>query len=158
MNATETSDRITNRVPQAIRPKLQEAAELTGSTLNQFMVQASLEKAERIIDGERTIQFSKNDAAMIINLLDSPSTPIPALMKAFERFRQREIENGNHPTHRDRVEAHDCGWRVIVNQHVGFRQEFTLVLPSSCAQKKFSSLSPQSNAFTSWIVASANSC
>jgi uncharacterized protein (DUF1778 family) len=95
MNATETSDRITNRVPQPIALKLQEAAELTGSTLNQFMVQAALEKAERIIDRERTIHFSKNDAAMIINMLDNLSKPNEALMRAFERFRQREIENGN---------------------------------------------------------------
>lgn len=95
MNAPESSDRITNRIPQAITLKIQEAAELTGSTVNQFMVQASLEKAEKIIDREKFIQFSENDAAMIINLLDNPSKPNAALMRAFERFEQREIENGN---------------------------------------------------------------
>lgn len=95
MNAPESSDRITNRIPQAITLKIQEAAELTGSTMNQFMVQASLEKAEKIIDREKFIQLSENDAAMIINLLDNPSKPNAALMRAFERFQQREIENGN---------------------------------------------------------------
>lgn len=94
MNARENSDRITNRVPQTIALKLQEAAELTGATLNQFMVQAALEKAEKIIEKEKTIHFSKNDAAMIINLLDNPSKPNAALLKAFERFKQREIDNG----------------------------------------------------------------
>jgi uncharacterized protein (DUF1778 family) len=95
MNATENRDRITNRVPQPIALKLQEAADLTGATLNQFMVQAALEKAERIIDREKTIYFSKNDAAMLINLLDNPSKPNRVLLEAFERFKQREIENGN---------------------------------------------------------------
>ncbi|WP_215404766.1 DUF1778 domain-containing protein [Janthinobacterium sp. JC611] len=95
MSTTETSDRITNRIPQTITLKLQEAAALTGATLNQFMVQASLEKAERIIDREKTIHFSKNDAAMIISLLDNPSPPNAALMRAFEKFKQREIDNGN---------------------------------------------------------------
>jgi uncharacterized protein (DUF1778 family) len=95
MNATENRDRITNRVPQPIALKLQEAADLTGATLNQFMVQAALEKAEKIIDREKTIYFSKNDAAMLINLLDNPSKPNAALLRAFERFKQREIENGN---------------------------------------------------------------
>jgi|SRR5450830_561833 len=94
MNVRENSDRITNRVPQTIALKLQEAAELTGATLNQFMVQAALEKAEKIIEKEKTIHFSKNDAAMIINLLDNPSKPNAALVKAFERFKQREIDNG----------------------------------------------------------------
>lgn len=95
MNAPENSGRITNRVPQAIALKLQEAAELTGATLNQFMVQASLEKAEKIIDREKTIHFSKNDAALIMNLLDNPTQPNAALVRAFERFKQREIDNGN---------------------------------------------------------------
>lgn len=96
MNATEKLEqRITNRVPKPIALKLQEAAELTGATMNQFMIQASLEKAERIIDREKTIQFSKNDAAMLINMLDNPSKPNAALVRAFERFKLREIENGN---------------------------------------------------------------
>lgn len=95
MNATENRGRFTNRVPQPIALKLQEAADLTGATLNQFMVQASLEKAEKIIDREKTIHFSKNDAAMLINLLDTPSKPNTALLRAFERFKQREVENGN---------------------------------------------------------------
>lgn len=102
MNATENSNRITNRVPQPIALKLQEAADLTGATLNQFMVQAALEKAQRIIDREKTIYYSINDAAMLINLLDNPSKPNAALTRAFERFKQREIENGNqnHPAGR----------------------------------------------------------
>lgn len=95
MTATESSDRITNRVSKSIALKLQEAADLSGATLNQFMVQASLEKAEKILDREKTIYFSKNDAAMIINLLDNPPAPNAALLRAFERFKQREIENGN---------------------------------------------------------------
>jgi uncharacterized protein (DUF1778 family) len=92
---TENCDRITNRVPQTIAIKLQEAAELTGSTLNQFMVQAALEKAERVIKQERVIYFSLNDAAMIVHLLDNPSKPNAALTRAFERFKDREIGNGN---------------------------------------------------------------
>jgi uncharacterized protein (DUF1778 family) len=95
MITTENSDRITNRVPQPIAKKLQEAAELTGATLNQFMVQAALEKAEKVLEREKIIHFSLNDAAMIINLLDNPSKPNAALARAFERFKQREIENGN---------------------------------------------------------------
>lgn len=95
MDATETRDRITNRVPQAIALKLQEAADLTGATLNQFMVQAALEKAQKIIDRERIIYYSTSDAAMMLNLLDHPSLPNAALTRAFERFKQRELENGN---------------------------------------------------------------
>lgn len=99
MTVAENRERITNRIPQPIALKLQEAADLTGATLSQFMIQAALEKAEKIIERETSIRFSKNDAAMLINLLDNPAKPNAALQKAFERFKQREIENGNtrHP-------------------------------------------------------------
>ncbi|MEO7497431.1 MAG: DUF1778 domain-containing protein, partial [Massilia sp.] len=50
MSTTKERDRITARVSQPIARKLQEAADLSGATLNQFLIQAALEKAEKIID------------------------------------------------------------------------------------------------------------
>ncbi|MDQ2820138.1 MAG: DUF1778 domain-containing protein [Pseudomonadota bacterium] len=43
----------------------------------------------------KAIDFSMKDAAMIIHLLDNPSQPNAALLRAFDRFKQRELENGN---------------------------------------------------------------
>lgn len=94
MNATEERDRITTRVSHPIAMKLQEAADLSGATLNQFLIQAALEKAEKIIAREKTLHISENDAAMLINLLDNPSKPNAALVKAFERYKIRE-NNGD---------------------------------------------------------------
>lgn len=85
MNATENRDRITARVTQPIATKLQVAADLTGATLNQFLVQAAIEKADRIIEHERTIYFSREDAALFIKMLDNPSQPNDALLMAFAR-------------------------------------------------------------------------
>lgn len=93
MNATEERGRVTARVPSPIAEKLQEAADFTGATVNQFLVQAALEKAERVIERERTIRYSREDAAMLINLLDAPAQPNAALSQAFERFRNK-VENG----------------------------------------------------------------
>lgn len=90
MNVTEERNRITARVSQPIAMKLQEAADLSGATLNQFLIQSALEKAEKILDREKAIYFSENDAAMLINMLDNPSKPNTALLKAFERYKIRE--------------------------------------------------------------------
>ena len=89
MEATQERDRITARVSRSIALKLQEAADLSGATLNQFLIQSALEKAEKIIDHEKTIHFSQTDAALFINMLDNPSKPNAALMRAFERFKVR---------------------------------------------------------------------
>jgi uncharacterized protein (DUF1778 family) len=90
---TEERGRITARVSQSIVERLQEAAEFTGATLNQFLIQAALEKADKIIEKEKTIHLSLDAVAMLINMLENPSKPNAALTMAFERYRNRE-ENG----------------------------------------------------------------
>lgn len=89
MTATENRDRITARVSQSIATKLQVAADLTGATLNQFLVQAAIEKADRIIENERTILFAREDAALFIKMLDEPGRPNEALTKAFARRKNK---------------------------------------------------------------------
>jgi uncharacterized protein (DUF1778 family) len=83
--STEERGRITARVSTLVAEKLQEAADLSGATLNQ----AALEKADRIIDRERTLQFSAEDAAMFIAMLDSPRPPNEAMKRAHERYKNK---------------------------------------------------------------------
>ena len=90
-SATEARDRITARVSQPIATKLQAAADLMGATLNQFLVQAAIEKADKIIDHDRAIHFSHEDAALFIKLLDQPPKPNAALKRAFA---QRKAKQG----------------------------------------------------------------
>ncbi|WP_256079692.1 DUF1778 domain-containing protein [Massilia sp. YIM B04103] len=91
---TEERDRITARLPKVLVEKLQEAADLTGATLNQFLVQAAVEKADKIIDRERAIRFTAEDAAMFIHMLDNPRPPNEAVTRAFERL--RKVEDGSN--------------------------------------------------------------
>jgi uncharacterized protein (DUF1778 family) len=93
-NATEERGCITALVSTPIVEKLQEAADLTGATLNQFLVQAALEKAEDVIAREHTIRYSREDAAMLLSMLDKPSGPNEALTKAFELYKEK-VENGS---------------------------------------------------------------
>lgn len=92
MAVTKARGRITARPEQAIVAKLQQAADLTGATLNQFLVQAALEKADRIIEREHTIRLGLADAQMLINLLANPA-PNPALARALQRY-QEKVNNG----------------------------------------------------------------
>lgn len=86
MSATQEKGRITARVSSAVAETLNEAADLVGSTLNSFVVQAALKEAQRVIDREKAIYVSRNDAAMLLDLLDNPPAPNAALTRAFERF------------------------------------------------------------------------
>ena len=90
---TEERGRITARISGPLVERLQEAADLSGATLNQFLVQAALKEADRIIEQERLIRFTPDDAAMFIAMLDNPRPPNAALTKAYERYKNK-VKNG----------------------------------------------------------------
>lgn len=84
--ATSSLDRgrITARVPLHVQETLETAALLVGSTVNQFVVQAALSAAERIIEQERVIRLSADDARYFLDALDNPLPPNNQLMSALQ--------------------------------------------------------------------------
>jgi uncharacterized protein (DUF1778 family) len=84
--------RITARVPQNVQDTLQRAAELLGATLNQFVVQAALTEARRVIERDRVIHLSSNDAAFLMKLLERPPAPNARLRKAFQTYKKRTLD------------------------------------------------------------------
>lgn len=91
---TEERGRITARAPQPVVDELEEAAALVGITVNQFIVQASTEKARTIIDAFTRVNLSRRDATFIANLLDDPPAPNEALQRAARRYEQ-EVERAD---------------------------------------------------------------
>jgi uncharacterized protein (DUF1778 family) len=97
---SQTNDargRITARVPQGVQETLERAAELQGATLNQFVVQAALSEARRIIERDRVVHLSGTDAAFLLNLLEKPPAPNSRLRKAFQKYRKGTL-NARHST------------------------------------------------------------
>ena len=52
MALEKQNQRVSARVPQQVYEILAQAAEATGATLNQFLVQSAYEKAQKIIEDE----------------------------------------------------------------------------------------------------------
>ena len=69
------------------------AADLSGATLNQFLIQAAVKEADRIIDRELTVQITAEDAALFIRMLDNPRPPNEAMKRAYERYKTK-VRNG----------------------------------------------------------------
>lgn len=82
----ESRGRITARAPQPVVDELEEAAALLGVSVNQFLVQAAVEKARTVLDTYSRIELSRRDAAFIANLLDNPPAPNEALQEAVRRY------------------------------------------------------------------------
>ncbi|MEK6673360.1 MAG: DUF1778 domain-containing protein [Nitrospirota bacterium] len=85
MALTKTEERIPARMPYDVYERIAEAAKTVGATLNQFIVQSALEKANDIIARERTIHLSTQAAKTVFDLLENPPQPTMQLKKAFQQ-------------------------------------------------------------------------
>jgi uncharacterized protein (DUF1778 family) len=91
-DATSVSrGRIAARVPIGVQELVQQAADMVGSTFNQFVTQAVLEAAEKVIERERIIRLSGENAKWFFDLLDNPPPPSLALRDAFKRYNARKV-------------------------------------------------------------------
>jgi uncharacterized protein (DUF1778 family) len=92
-NTDETTVRITARVPASIQETLQKAAQLSGATLNQFMIQAALKEAKKVIEDERVISLSENDADTVFSLIENPPLANEKLKAALKKHKEFFSEN-----------------------------------------------------------------
>lgn len=83
----EPRTRITARVSDSIRTTLEQAAELSGATVNQFVVQTAYLEAQRLIERETLIRLSQKDAQKILSLLDAPPAPNKRLKQAVKAYK-----------------------------------------------------------------------
>ena len=79
--------RITARVSDTVRVTLEQAAELLGATVNQFVVQTAYQEAQRVIERESVIRLSQRDARKVLSLLDNPPKPNKRLKDALKLFK-----------------------------------------------------------------------
>jgi uncharacterized protein (DUF1778 family) len=72
-------------MPTAVYERLVEAAQAVGSTLNQFLVSAALEKANAILAEERTIKLSTTSADALFLMMENPPEANEYLKNAMQR-------------------------------------------------------------------------
>lgn len=80
---------ITIPVPAKLLDTLEQAAQLQGIPLNQFVVQSAFQEAQRIVERETFIRLSQHDAKKVFSLLDHPPKPNPRLTKAIKACRTK---------------------------------------------------------------------
>ncbi len=91
---TVERDRISMRVSKELRERLEEAANYSGATLNQFFVQAVIKEADQILERERVMRLSARDSKWLLDLLDQPpSLPNTKLREALAEY--HEATNGD---------------------------------------------------------------
>lgn len=89
--ATEQRGRITARVSQSVTQMIESAADLVGATINQFVIQAALEKAEKVMEKEQ-LRLSQEDKSWLFSLLENPPEPTADLVTDFTAYKARKTQ------------------------------------------------------------------
>lgn len=70
-----------------MRDALEQAAQLQGATLNQFVVQSAFQEAQRVLERETVIRLSQRDAQEVFGLLERPPKTNRRLKEAVKAYR-----------------------------------------------------------------------
>ena len=87
-SSTKNDARLTARIPQQIKETIEQAATLSGATVNQFIVGAALREAQQVLETERLIELSQQDAEKVFSLLENPPTPNKNLKAAVAKHQK----------------------------------------------------------------------
>jgi uncharacterized protein (DUF1778 family) len=82
MRAAQDNQRVSARVSSKVYDALAQAADPTGATLNQFLVQSAYEKAQQVIEKERFIKMTARSASLFFDAIEQPPPPNKKLRSA----------------------------------------------------------------------------
>jgi uncharacterized protein (DUF1778 family) len=86
--------RITARVSQSTRSLIDRAAALYGASINQFIVQAAVARANEVLRCMETVRLSSRDARFFMDALAKPPQPNNKLIDAVSAH-NRLVESGD---------------------------------------------------------------
>jgi len=75
---------ITARIPRQACARIEGAAAWRGVSVSGFVAEAAAKEAEQVIEKERLLQLSRQDAERLAPLLDNPPAPNAAMRKAVQ--------------------------------------------------------------------------
>ena len=86
MATSQSNLRVSARVTSRVYETLAQAAELSGATMNQFIVQSAYEKAQEVIEKERFIRMTTRSASVFFEALENPPEPTKKLKQAARAY------------------------------------------------------------------------
>ncbi len=93
--AVKKTERVSARVSAPVYETLSQAARLTGATLNQFIVQSALGKAQAVIEQEQVINMTMRDASAFFEAIENPPAPNNKLKVAMKKYRESFFDAEN---------------------------------------------------------------
>lgn len=89
-----SAKRLTTRITDHVQEKLQMAADLVGATVNQFVVQAALEKADQVIESESMMILTRRESLRVLELIENPPPLNEKFLQAQVRYQRIKTDAG----------------------------------------------------------------
>ncbi len=86
-NAERKDTRLVARASTEVQEIIQRAADYSGATLSQFLIQSAMEKARNVIERTETLHLSMAGADALFVALDNPPKANNKLLKAAQRYK-----------------------------------------------------------------------
>lgn len=86
-NVERKETRLVARTSTEIQEIIQRAADYSGATLSQFLIDSAMEKARNVIERTETLHLSMAGADALFAALESPPKTSPKLLKAAKRYK-----------------------------------------------------------------------
>ena len=86
-NAKRKETRLVARTSTEIQEIIQRAADYSGATLSQFLIDSAMEKARHVIERTETLHLSMTGADALFAILDNPPKANAKLLKAAKRYK-----------------------------------------------------------------------
>jgi len=87
VNSSRKESRLVARTSSEIHEIIQRAADYSGATLSQFLIDSAMEKASSVIERTETLLLSMDGADALFQALDNPPKANKKLLKAASHYR-----------------------------------------------------------------------
>ncbi len=81
-------ERVSARVSSRVLDTIKEAANLVGATVSQFVASAAFKEAQSVLERERTINLTQQDAKIFFDMLETPPEANKKLKDAIHNHRE----------------------------------------------------------------------
>lgn len=94
----ETKDtRLVARVNDEVHQLVLAAAELSGSSITQFLVDAAVSKAREVTEQSMRLNLTMQGAERMLKALDAPPSPSEALLLAANKYKEQGFYDTEFP-------------------------------------------------------------
>jgi uncharacterized protein (DUF1778 family) len=94
-NAKRKETRLVARTSTEIQEIIQRAADYSGATLSQFLIESAMEKARNVIERTETLHLSMAGADALFAALENPPKANKKLLEAAQYYRDK-VNVRNH--------------------------------------------------------------